>query len=175
MRGRLPMIGRGGVLPPGKCVGSLWRHAVGRACSHRHDSTLGESVPLRWCGVVLGQLGPALRRSRVVARPAVDVPIVEWFLGLDDRNCGVARAPFGGCGFPPLVRGRGDVFDQGVAWYHGGFRGCGTQREVGPCVMRVKGFDGVSRPMRRHRCRRKNWLVHELTKLRSYDDTTNEL
>ena len=25
------------------------------------------------------------------------------------------------------------------------------------------------------RCRRKNWLVHELTKLRSYDDTTNEL
>jgi hypothetical protein len=24
-------------------------------------------------------------------------------------------------------------------------------------------------------CRRKNWLVHELTKLRSYDDTTNEL
>ena len=25
------------------------------------------------------------------------------------------------------------------------------------------------------RCRRKNWLVHELTKLRSYNDTTNEL
>ena len=27
----------------------------------------------------------------------------------------------------------------------------------------------------RTRCRRKNWLVHELTKLRSYDNTTNEL
>ena len=132
VRDRLPMIGRGGILPPSKCVGSLRRHAVGRTRSRRRDSTLGESVPSRWCGVVLGRLGPALRRSRVVSRPPVDVPIVEWFLGLDDRNRGVARAPFGDCGFPPLVRGRGDVFDQGVAWYHGSFRGRGTQREVGP-------------------------------------------
>ena len=91
--------------------------------------------------------------SQVVARLPIDVPRVEWFLGLDDRNCGVARAPFGGCGFPPLFRRRVDAIDQGVAWCQGSFCGHGAQRKVGPCVMRERGFDGVSRPVRRHRTR----------------------
>jgi len=168
-RGRLPTIGWSGVLPPCKCIRSPRLHAVDRAHSRRRDSTLGGSVPLRWCGVVLGRLGPALQHSRVVARLPVDVPIVEWFLGLGDHNRGVARAPFGGFEFPPLVRGRGDAIDQGVAWYRGGFRGRVTLRMFGPCVMRMRGFDGVSRPGRRHRtrCPRARVLVGTARSFRS--------
>ena len=152
-RGRLLMISWSSVLPPCKCVGSPWLHAIDRAHSRRCDSTMGGSVPLRWCGVVLGQLGPALQHSRVVTQPLIDVPRVEWFLGLDDRNHGVARAPFGGCGFPPLFQRRVDAIDQRVAWCQGSFHGHGAQRKVGPCMMRERGFDSISRPVRRHQTR----------------------
>ena len=149
-RGQLPMFGRSGVLLPSKSVGILqWRAAV-RECIRRCRGTVLGSVPARSYGIGLWRPGPSLQHSQVVARPLGTFQDIRLSLGLGICSCGIAEAPSLGCGSLPLSPERIDAVAQGVAWFHDGSRGHGAQRDGCPCVARVRGFVGVSRPRRKH-------------------------
>ena len=68
-RDQLPMVGRSGILLPGRSVGILQRCAAIRERIRRHHGTVLGSVPARLYGIGLGRPGPSLQHSQVVARP----------------------------------------------------------------------------------------------------------
>ena len=149
------MFGRSGVLLPAKSVGICqWRAAVCERIRRCHSTILG-SVPARLYRIGLWWPGPFLQHSRVVDRLLGIFQDIGWSPGLGIHNHRIAEVPSLGCGsgslhLPPE---RVDVVAQGVAWLHGSSHGRGAQRDGCPCVARVRGFIGVSRPERKHRMR----------------------
>ena len=147
------MFGRSSILLPGKSVGIRQRRAaVHERIRRRHSTVLG-SVPARSYGIGLWWPGPSLQHSRVVARPLGIFQDIGWSPGLGIHNHRIAEVPSLGCRSLHLPPERVNVVAQGVAWLHGGSRGHSAQRDGCPCVARVRGFVGISRPERKHRMR----------------------
>ena len=67
-RGQLLMVGQSSILLPGRSVGILQRHAAIHEHIHHCRGTVLGSVPVRLYGFGLGQPGPTLQHSQVVAR-----------------------------------------------------------------------------------------------------------